>query len=189
MSLPRNPGNAAWLVSLMFFLAWSSTVSSQQEEAESPGLGVAVEEADIAGFGLIVGGDGEALPPGSGTAAQGEQVYRSRCVSCHGENGEGVSGNTRLVGGSMQSEEEPLRTVGSYWPHATTLFDFIRRAMPADEPKSLTDDEVYQLSAYLLYLNDIVARDFVLDQDSLPEVRMPNADGFVDRSDARQSGD
>lgn len=146
------------------------------------GLGTPVDESALDGFDQIVGGSGGNLPAGTGTAAQGEAVYEANCTACHGPGGEGVSGATRLVGGDMQSEGPPLKTVGSYWPHAVTLFDFVRRAMPADRPKSLSDEEVYQVTAYVLFLNDIVERDFVIDADSLPDVTMPNADGFEDFS-------
>ena len=151
-------------------------------EAQTPALGTPVSAAQLSGFDLIIEPDGSGLPAGRGTAAQGESVFRTRCQACHGVNGEGNSSATVLVGGSMQSEGPPLRTVGSYWPLATTVFDFIRRAMPADAPKSLTDEEVYQATAYVLFLNGIVERDEVLDARSLPLIDMPNSDGFVDQS-------
>ena len=151
-------------------------------ENSSPALGRPVSSSQLASFDLIIEPDGTGLPPGSGTAVQGEQVFRARCQSCHGENGEGRGSASALVGGSMQSEGPPLRTIGSFWPHATTVFDFIRRAMPADAPKSLSNDEVYQVSAYLLFLNGIISREEVLDARSLPLIEMPNRDGFVDRS-------
>ena len=106
---------------------------------------------------------------------------QQRCQACHGVTGEGTINNTRLAGGEL-SAEPPVRTVGSFWPHATTLFDYIRRAMPADAPKSLSDDEVYQATAVVLFLNGIIAEDTVLDAESLLQVQMPNADGFIDRS-------
>jgi cytochrome c len=158
------------------------TVSFSIAQDNSPALGIEVTQSQIESFDLIIGPNGEGLPVGNGSAAQGERVFQARCQSCHGADGEGLSGATTLVGGSMQSEGPPLRTVGSYWPHATTVYDFIRRAMPADAPKSLTDTEVYQVTAYVLFLNGIVDRNEVLDQDNLADVRMPNADGFVDQS-------
>ncbi|MBT8147262.1 MAG: cytochrome c [Gammaproteobacteria bacterium] len=150
--------------------------------AQTPSLGTPVSPSQLSGFDLIVEPDGTGLPAGSGTAAEGENVFRARCQACHGANGEGNSSSTVLVGGSMQSEGPPLRTVGSYWPHATTVFDFIRRAMPADAPKSLSDEEVYQVTAYVLFLNEIVGRDEVLNARSLPLIDMPNSDGFIDQS-------
>ena len=151
-------------------------------EAQTPALGTPVNASQLSEFDLIIEPDGTGLPAGQGNAAQGETVFRTRCQSCHAANGEGNSSATVLVGGSMQSEGPPLRTVGSYWPYATTVFDFIRRAMPADAPKSLTDNEVYQVTAYVLFLNGIVERDEVLNAQSLPAIDMPNQDGFIDQS-------
>ena len=145
-------------------------------------LGVPVTEAELAGFDLIAAPDGSGFPPGSGSVRDGREIYNNRCAGCHGLEGEGVSGNTVLVGGDMQSPGPPLRTVGSFWPHASTLYDFVRRAMPADAPKSLDDEEVYAVIAYVLYLNDIVDENTVLDADSLRRIEMPNAGGFIDQS-------
>jgi mono/diheme cytochrome c family protein len=151
-------------------------------ESQTPALGRPVSAAQLSAFDLIIAPDGTGLPAGGGAAAEGEALYRARCQACHGANGEGNSAATVLAGGSMQSEGPPLRTVGSYWPHATTVFDFIRRAMPADAPKSLTDQEVYQATAYVLFLNGLVDRNEILDARSLPLVEMPNRDGFIDQS-------
>jgi len=145
-------------------------------------LGVPVDESQLKGFDLVAGPDGIGFPAGSGTAKQGKTVFDSKCAACHAVTGEGVSGNTRLVGGDMQSEGTPLRTVGSYWPHASTLFDFIRRAMPANAPKSLSNEEVYQATAYVLFLNNIIGEDTVIDKEALSKLVMPNADGFIDQS-------
>ena len=155
-------------------------VSSAQESVR---LGTPVSQAGLAGFDLIAEPSGVGFPSGSGTAAQGKTIFESRCAACHGLNGEGNSAATIIVGGDMQSEESPLRTVGSYWPYASTVFDFIRRAMPADAPKSLSDEEAYQVAAYVLYLNGLVGENEVLNAETLPQVRMPNADGFMDQSD------
>ena len=146
-------------------------------------LGIPVSEEDLSQFDLIAGPDGSGFPPGSGTARQGKEVFDVNCAVCHGANGEGTSGNTIIVGGDMQSEGPPLRTVGSYWPHASTLFDFIRRAMPAIAPKSLTNEQVYQVTAYVLYMNNIITEDVELNATNLAGIEMPNADGFIDRSD------
>ncbi len=153
--------------------------------AQAPRLGAPLDEGRLEGFDLIVTPDGDGLPAGSGAAREGRAVYDARCASCHGLDGSGTIRNTALAGGDMDSEDEPLRTVGSYWPWASTVFDFVRRAMPADAPKSLSDREVWQVTAYVLYLNGLVGLDQRLDRESLPRVRMPNADGFVDRSAAR----
>ncbi|MDE0733134.1 MAG: cytochrome c [Gammaproteobacteria bacterium] len=148
-------------------------------------LGSPISEEQLSEFDLIAGPDGAGFPSGSGSAAQGKQVFDTRCAACHALTGEGTSGNTVLVGGDMHSEGSPLRTVGSYWPHASTLFDFIRRAMPADAPKSLTSEEVYQVTAYVLYLNGIVDQNTVINRETLIAIEMPNKDGFIDKSQVR----
>ena len=148
--------------------------------AQAPQFGQAIAPANIAPWDISIGPDGAGLPPGGGTASQGEAVYAGRCQACHGEKGKGGP-NDALVGGigSLAPGKSPVKTVGSYWPYATTLFDYIRRAMPFPEPKSLTNDEVYAVSAYILNLNGVVGTDEVLDAQSLPKVQMPNRDGFI----------
>jgi len=148
--------------------------------AQSTKLGQPIAPADIAPWDISIGPDGVGLPAGRGTAAQGEGIYVAQCQACHGEKGAGRP-NDRLVGGigSLEPGKAPVKTVGSYWPYATTLFDYVRRAMPFQESKSLTADELYAVSAYILHLNDIVGKDDVLDAQSLPKVRMPNRDGFI----------
>lgn len=145
-------------------------------------LGTPVSEAQLEQFDLIAGPDGAGLPDGSGTALQGKLIFEARCQACHGLNGEGTIANTTLAGGTMRPETPPVKTVGSYWPHATTLFDYIRRAMPADSPKSLSNTEVYQVVAYVLYLNGIINQYVVLNKDILLTIQMPNQDGFIDQS-------
>ena len=148
--------------------------------AQAPQFGQPIAPADIALWDISIGPDGAGLPSGRGTATQGEAVYVAKCQACHGEKGVGRP-NDALVGGigSLAPDKPPVRTVGSYWPYATTLFDYIRRAMPFQEPKSLTSDEVYAVSAYILNLNGIVGTSDVLDAQSLPKVRMPNQNGFI----------
>ena len=160
------------------FVCLPLAVSSQ----EIVRLGTPINEADLVDFDLIAEPGGDGFPPGNGTARQGKSVYEARCAACHGISGEGISGRTVIAGGDMNSEEPPLRTVGSYWPYASTLFDFVRRAMPAESPKSLTNEEVYQVVAYVLFLNGLVDEDESLNAETLPRVEMPNADGFIDRS-------
>ena len=154
-------------------------VSTAQEQVK---LGQAITEVSLAKFDLIAEPSGTGFPAGSGTAQQGRAIFENRCAACHGSKGEGNSDATVLVGGNMQSAATPLRTVGSYWPYASTVFDFIRRAMPANAPKSLTDEETYQVAAYVLYLNGLVAEDEIMNAQTLPQVRMPNAEGFIDQS-------
>jgi mono/diheme cytochrome c family protein len=148
--------------------------------AQAPGLGQPIAPADIAPWDISIGPDGAGLPPGRGTAAQGEAVYAAQCQACHAEKGAGTP-NDPLVGGigSLAPDKAPVRTVGSYWPYATTLFDYVRRAMPFQESKSLTSDELYAVSAYILHLNGIIGSEDVIDAESLPKVRMPNRDGFI----------
>ena len=148
--------------------------------AQKPQLGQPVSEADLAPWDISIGPDGKGLPPGRGTAAQGADIFLGKCQACHGEKGAGRP-NDALVGGigSLAPDKTPLRTVGSYWPYATTLFDYVRRAMPFQDSKSLSNDELYAVSAYILNLNGIVGTNDVLDAQSLPKVRMPNREGFI----------
>ena len=146
--------------------------------AAVPRLGQPASAELVARWSLSVYPDGRGLPGGQGTAAQGRPLYEARCARCHGTEGEGGSGGT-LAGRGSLTDADPDQTVGNYWPYATTLFDFIRRAMPMDAPATLGDDEVYAVSAYVLYLNRIVGLDDRLDAETLPRIRMPNRDGFV----------
>mgnify|MGYP001025906449 FL=1 len=176
----RNCLRATILLAALALAPWSS---AQLDADAAPKLGTVISAEQEAGLDLIASAEG-GLPAGSGSAFQGRELYAAQCAACHGADGKGGAANQALVGGSMQSAESPLRTVGSYWPHATTLFDFIRRAMPANAPKTLSDTEVYQLVAYILYMNGLVDQYKIIDADSLPSIRMPNAEGFVDASGA-----
>src|SRR3954452_23897908 len=144
------------------------------------GFGNPASPEQIAGWVIDIAPDGAGLPPGSGTVQQGEALFAKLGAKCHGAKGEGTDNGPALVGGAGSlTTDKPVKTVGSYWPYATTLFDYIRRAMPADKPQSLSPDEVYALCAYLLYLNGIVEEDAVMDADTLPKVVMPNHAGFT----------
>jgi len=145
---------------------------------EGPHLGVAVSPADIAAWDISVGPGGEGLPAGSGNATAGAGVYATKCIACHGEKGAGKPSDQLVGGKGTLKDAAPVRTVGSYWPYATTLFDYIRRAMPWPQPQSLTPDEVYAVTAYLLYLNGIVGENDVINASTLPKVVMPNRDNF-----------
>ena len=149
--------------------------------AQSPyGIGRPATSAEIAGWNIDIGRDGSNLPSGSGTVNHGREVYEQECASCHGANGEGAVGD-RLVGGQgTLATAKPVRTVGSYWPYAPTLFDYIRRAMPQNAPESLSDGDVYAVSAYILNLNGLLSADAMLDAKSLAEIKMPNRGMFVD---------
>ena len=148
--------------------------------AQAPQFGQPISPADIAPWDISIGPDGVGLPAGSGTPAQGATVFAAKCQACHGEKGAGGP-NDRLVGGkgSLAAGQAPVKTVGSYWPYATTLFDYIRRAMPFVDSKSLTSDEIYAVSAYILNLNGIIGESDAMDAQSLPKVQMPNRDGFI----------
>lgn len=150
--------------------------------AKEPGyyrLGRLVTTEEIAGWDIDVRPDGAGLPPGSGSVVDGEVLYEEKCAVCHGSFGEGEGRWPMLAGGiGTLTDERPEKTIGSYWPYASTLWDYTRRAMPFNAPQSLSDNEVYAISAYIFYLNDIVAEDFVLTHNNLAKIEMPNRDGF-----------
>jgi mono/diheme cytochrome c family protein len=146
---------------------------------KGPGLGVPATQAQVQSADVSIGPDGAGLPPGSGTPVQGEAIFNTKCVVCHGPQGSGTV-NDRLAGGQgTLTDASPVKTIGSYWPYATTVFDYVRRAMPYPTPHSLTDPEVYALTAYLLSLNGVIAKDAVMDATTLPKVQMPNRGNFV----------
>ena len=148
--------------------------------AQSPNLGKVITPEEVAPWDISVSPDGAGLPPGSGTPKQGEAVYASKCLACHGEKGAGKP-NDALVGGigSLAGDKPALKTVGSFWPYATTIFDYVRRSMPYNESKTLTNDELYAVAAYILQLNGIIGENDTMNAQTLPKVRMPNRDGFV----------
>jgi cytochrome c len=164
------------LLSTVFVLS-ALTATAQ---AERPELGQHVGPAEFAAWDISIGPDGTGLPAGSGTSQQGEKVYAAKCIGCHGERAAGKP-NDQLVGGigSLTGGQAAVKTVGSFWPYATTLFDYVRRAMPVNAPKSLSDDEVYAVAAYILQLNGIIGDSEVMNAQTLPLVKMPNRDGFV----------
>ncbi len=130
--------------------------------------------------------DGKGLPDGSGTVGHGKEVFAENCAACHGDNGQGGI-KDRLVGGQgTLASDNPIKTVGSFWPYATTLFDYIHRAMPYQAPGSLSVDDTYAVTAYLLNLNGILPDDAKLNQVSLPKVQMPNRDGFIPEPEFRK---
>lgn len=181
----RMPTRVGLLVLLMGASAlWAG------EPANGPfGIGQPLTPRDIASNDLTVLPDGTGLPPGSGTAKEGAALFAARCAACHGDHGEGRRNFPALAGGrGSLSTDEPVLTVGSYWPYATTVWDYIRRAMPYQNPGSLSTDEVYALTAYVLFVNGIVRQSDVLDRARLPRIRMPNRDGFVgdQRPDVRR---
>jgi mono/diheme cytochrome c family protein len=164
-----------------------TTAAAKAQPSKQPatfGIGRAATPAEIAAIDIDVGPDGVGLPPGRGTAADGAPLYAARCAACHGKTGKEGPNDVlvgRLPGDAFTFARDPKapKTIGSYWPYATTVFDYIRRAMPPDKPGSLRDDEVYGLTAYLLSLNELIPADAVIDAASLPKVKMPAHDHFV----------
>jgi cytochrome c len=145
------------------------------------GFGHTPSAAEIAAFDIDIRPDGQGLPPGHGSVGEGAAIFASTCAACHGEKGDNakLAGNQLAGGIGTLASAKPVKTIGSYWPYATTVFDYIHRAMPYTAPQSLSDDQVYALTAYLLSVNGIVPADTVLDAQTLPKVKMPNRDGFT----------
>src|ERR1700752_126083 len=150
-------------------------------QAQSPyGIGRTATPAESAGWNIDFDGEGQNLPPGSGSVSHGHDVFDQQCVACHGAKGEGGIGDQLVGGQGTLATPNPVRTVGSYWPYAPTLFDYIRRAMPQNAPQSLSNDDVYAVSAYILNLNGRLPADAALDAKTLGAIRMPNRKMFVD---------
>ncbi len=153
--------------------------------AGTAALGRLATADEIASWDVSIPPSGAGLPEGSGTARQGASVYQAKCAACHGDKGAGQPADALVGGIGSLATAKPLRTVGSYWPYATTLFDYVRRAMPLNNPMSLSDDDVYAVSAWILYQNGIVPEDAPMTASTLPKVEMPNRDGFIDEWPAR----
>ena len=166
-------------VAVLLLVCGGGSLAGSADEHDQYGLGRPATQEEIRAWDIDVAPTGEGLPPGRGTVKQGAEVYAAKCASCHGPTGtEGPK--DRLVGGQgTLATGKPIKTIGSYWPYATTLYDYIKRAMPFNAPQSLTPDETYAVVAWLLFQNRIIAEDAVMDARSLPTVRMPNRDGFI----------
>jgi cytochrome c len=191
--MKRFPLSAFALIATLS--ACQGEVSEGPGAATTYGIGTPIAPAEIAALNTDVSPSGEGLPSGSGDAALGAVLYQAQCAGCHGANGEGASGSPpgpRLVGREPRdgfpfgSDAKLVRTIGNYWPEATTLYDYIKRTMPLATPGLLTDDEVYSLTAYLLAANEILPAGATLDSASLMAVRMPAKDRFV--RDNRRGG-
>ncbi len=143
------------------------------------GLGQALDLKTLSGWDIDISSSGQGLPLGSGNSTQGEQIYSKKCQACHGENGTGGIANKLTGGAGSLTTSSPQKSIGSFWPYATTLFDYIRRAMPLNAPQSLSNDEVYALTAYLLSINSVIDKNMALDASSLAKIKMPNANGFI----------
>lgn len=165
----------------ILMLGWfsSSPLAAEPSTTTAYGFGRAANDGEVQNWNIDVSPSGEGLPPGRGTVRQGAAIFVAKCAACHGATGtEGPK--DRLVGGrNTLATEKPIRTVGSYWPYATTLYDYIHRAMPFNAPQSLSPDEIYSVIAWLLFQNGIVEEGMVIDAKSLPAIAMPNRAGFV----------
>ena len=161
--------------SLIIFFA-NTTIASDRKF----NLGQIATIEEVAGWDIDVRPDGLGAPLGSGSAIKGEEVYAEQCASCHGDFGEGIDRWPELVGGEDSLDtHDPVKTTGSYWPYASTMYDYIYRAMPFGVAQSLTHDETYQVVAYLLYMNEIIEEDFVLNDKNIGKIKMPNLEGFL----------
>jgi len=166
-----------WTVVAATVVGLSATTAAAEENGLAFGRLALPEE--VAAWDIDIRPDGLGLPPGSASAVDGEELFYERCAVCHGEFGEGIDRWPVLMGGfDTLTEDRPEKTIGSYWPYTSTLWDYIHRAMPFGEAQSLTDEEVYAVSLYVLYLNDLVELEDVHDQDSFARIKMPNKDGF-----------
>jgi mono/diheme cytochrome c family protein len=157
------------------------TLGANAAVAQSPGLGRNITEADIKAWDIAVLPDGTNLPPGSGTAAQGAPIYAQQCALCHGEGGKNPrTGYAPMVGLQKFDRMDAPKTI-TYYEHATTIFDIVRRGMPFMSPRSLSDDQVYAITAYLLAINNLIGEKDVINAQTLPKVKMPNAGKFIIR--------
>ena len=168
---------------ILFVLSFALVFTALPEApSQSYGIGRPAAEEEIRAWNISIPPDGSGLPSGKGAAAEGKEVYKLRCAECHGENGEGGDAAAVAGGRGTLRSPKPLKTVGSYWPYATTIWDYINRSMPFDRPGMLTNDQVYAVTAYLLFLNNIIDGDEEMNAKSLPKVEMPNRKAFVPAS-------
>jgi cytochrome c len=161
------------------FVLGRAVVAQQTGRSHELGVGRPATDAELRAVDIEVLPDGRGLPPGSGTAEQGKSIYASRCVTCHGATGKEGPQDVLVGGRGTLASAKPIKTIGSYWPYATTIWDYINRAMPFDHPGTLPPDQVYAMTAYLLYLNGIIGAQDVMNAETLPKVKMPNRGGFV----------
>ncbi len=162
------------------FCAVVAVTSATLAQSQQYKLGRPATPEEIRRLDISVAPDGSGLPKGRGRVAQGQRVYKSLCANCHGDRGQGMLQYPPLAGGQgTLKSKDPLRTVGSFWPYATTVWDYIHRKMPYARPGTLTSDQTYAVTAFVLYLNGILDKDAALDETTLPDVKMPNRNGFV----------
>jgi S-disulfanyl-L-cysteine oxidoreductase SoxD len=168
-------------VAVLFALAASAHAQTKKDAARNYGIGQAISAEQIAGWDIDVRPDGQGAPPGRGSVKDGEKVYLDKCAACHGEFGESAGRWPQIAQGKgTLASHDPVKTVGSYFPYLSSVFDYIRRAMPFGDAESLSNDELYGVTAYVLSLNDIVDDKFVLSKDTWGNVKMPNQGGFYD---------
>jgi len=170
-----TPKRAIFTASLLLAIMTGASL------AETPNLGKPIDEAAIAAWDISILPDGTGLPKGSGTPAQGAKIYAEKCTACHGDNGKGGAAAALVSDHGLAGINAAQKTIRNFWPYSTTIFDFIRRAMPFQMPRSLGDDEVYALTAYILAENKLIGANDVMDAQTLPKVKMPNRDNFIIR--------
>ena len=161
-------------------IALGAGIAGAAMAADLPNLGKPIDPGDIAPWDISIMPDGTGLPPGSGTPVQGAPIFAQKCAMCHGENGKGGIA-APVTNFAPKASLDGGKSIANFWPYATTVFDFIRRAMPYNKPHSLTDQEVYALTAYVLRLNNLIGENDVIDAKTLPNVKMPNRDNFIIR--------
>lgn len=166
-------------LAIALLAATATATTAAPAAAERFGLGRPPTAAELETWDIDVRGDGAGLPQGQGSVADGKAIFARKCAGCHGAKGEGATAPALAGGIGTLTSRQPVRTVGSYWPYAPPVFDYIRRAMPYDAPQSLSADETYAVTAYVLRLNGLVPANAVMDRASLPKVVMPNRHGFT----------
>ena len=176
MSMRSGPITVVWL---------AFCVAAGAAFAEGPNLGKPLDAAAIAAWDISIEPDGTGLPPGAGTPAEGARIYAEKCTQCHGTEGKGgvagVAAAPLVGGGPITDIAASMKRIANFWPYATTLFDYTRRSMPWQQPMTLTNDEVYSVTAYILALNKLIGENDSMNAETLPKVRMPNRDGFIVR--------
>lgn len=179
--MSRSP-NLRSVCAVIAALTLGMLVYVDAASAQKLGIGREATPDEVNAWDIAVRPDGKGLPPGKGTAAQGEEIFQTQCAACHGEFGEGKDRWPGLAGGlGSLKHDRPEKTIGSYWPYASTIFDYVKRAMPFGNAQSLSNDELYAVTAYLLQMNDVIKDPKLeLNQKTLPQIKMPNADNFYD---------
>ncbi|SHM01475.1 c-type cytochrome [Roseibium suaedae] len=179
--MSKSPKLLALTLGITLTLPFAAVAAGSADTAKTFGLGRPAEADEIAAWDIDVRPDGTGLPEGSGTVAEGEVLFTDNCATCHGDFGEGAGRWPVLAGGQdTLKEDRPEKTIGSYWPYLSTVYDYVRRAMPYGNARSLSDDEVYALTAYLLYLNDVVTdEEFKLSKENFTGIHLPNEANFI----------